>query len=61
MSVKIGPWKTQQPRVKYQSRNTNTMMITSWMIEEEHQKRYDQKLKVLEQKHGEQNDRDTLK
>jgi hypothetical protein len=37
------------------------MMITSWMIEQEHQKRYDQKLKVLEQKHGEQNDRDTLK
>jgi hypothetical protein len=33
----------------------------SWMIEQEHQKWNDQKLKVLEQKHGKQNDRDTLK
>jgi hypothetical protein len=36
-------------------------MIMSWMIEQEHQKWNDQKLKVLEQKHGKQNDRDTLK
>jgi hypothetical protein len=41
MSVKIGPWKTQQPKVKCQSKNTNTMMITSWIIKQEHQKRND--------------------